>query len=134
MWTISFYWQVNFLRNCGSDNLCESDLDLNVQIVSPTNHLEVVHGHKAPLYIVCELVNRGEPAYLTEIHIQYQGEHNTICKLSLSSRHFPLYCPFVFGIFHPTIDFVRKGPIMQGFEYFILVYLNKLFKKQSNGW
>ena len=58
--------------------------------------------------------------------------HNIVDEV-MSWKYFLYYWPFVRGI-HQSLDFPRKGQIMQSFNVSFVVGLNKLFKKQSSSW
>lgn len=57
-----------FTSECGSDNICQEDLDVEANFISDSK--EFVVGSRKTLSFEVRLVNHGEPSYLTTIEIQ----------------------------------------------------------------
>lgn len=82
-------FQVYFARDCGVDNLCETDLVLNSTIVLANEQKAFVLGESRGFQIHVHVKNLGEDSYNTELVIIYPNiiainKVKTLSKASLS--------------------------------------------------
>ena len=60
------------------------------------------------------------------------SHQSTDCSVPMIWKHVPHYWHFVRGIHRSPVDSPRKAPVMQIFDDFFVLSLNKLWNKQSN--
>ncbi|XP_013389616.2 integrin alpha-4 [Lingula anatina] len=63
--------QLHFLHQCGSDNLCHTDLQLQSSVSLPGHESVFLLGSEAPLQVHLHVKNNGEAAYGTEVIISH---------------------------------------------------------------
>ncbi|KAL5006586.1 hypothetical protein ScPMuIL_015392 [Solemya velum] len=71
-WKLSFNKSVNFLKDCGDDNLCESALELSkvkIQTESSDNFITITTTTPCQIFITVE--NKGEAAYAARVNILF---------------------------------------------------------------
>jgi hypothetical protein len=74
-------YQVDFVKECGEDNRCDSNLQFEVKLNLPKRGNEYVmrEGEYSRADMLFTITNLGEAAYLTQVYIQkppnldYQG-------------------------------------------------------------
>ncbi|XP_015907173.1 integrin alpha-9 [Parasteatoda tepidariorum] len=65
---------ISFLTGCGNDDMCNSDLAINVNVVGMVENTPLTIGKNSTLSLSIEVVNHGEPAYLAELLITLPPE------------------------------------------------------------
>lgn len=60
--------QLPFLLECGSDDICNSDLRISLRTDLKSNNTYII-GSSSNLKLIIDVHNNGEPAYQTQIHI-----------------------------------------------------------------
>lgn len=79
--TILSFVQVDFVKECGDDNLCKSNLQFDVKLAQPKEGEKylIQVGDRVSTSLNISITNLGEAAYLTRVFIQkpplmdYQG-------------------------------------------------------------
>ncbi|KAL2744661.1 integrin alpha-8-like isoform X1 [Vespula maculifrons] len=60
--------QLPFLLECGSDDICNSDLRISLRTDLKSNNTYII-GSSSNLKLIIDIHNNGEPAYQTQVHI-----------------------------------------------------------------
>ena len=59
------------MKQCGGDNICETDLHIQPRVYTPSGHHHLVLGQHEPFQVTIEVLNRGEKAYLSVVEVDY---------------------------------------------------------------
>ncbi|XP_064604778.1 integrin alpha-9-like [Liolophura sinensis] len=63
--------QILYVKNCGADNVCVSDLHLETELILPNRQDYLISGEDSYISHQITVTNSGEPAYLTSVLISY---------------------------------------------------------------
>eukprot|EP00794_Sanderia_malayensis_P003728 gene3728-4249_t len=66
--------QVTYLKECGSDDICQSDLDFTAVSILPKDYKEFVFGLVDIYTIKIDVTNKGERAYLAKMSVDFPDD------------------------------------------------------------
>ena len=79
--------QVPFVKSCGDDEICLTDLRVDASVDWPDSKHYVILGHQHPISVQIDLHNSGEKAYMTSVTIGYPPELQYVRVMKPSSGH-----------------------------------------------
>ncbi len=104
--------QISFVKDCGRDGVCETDLHLRVKPILPKSRTYIVIGESNHFQTEVTIQCTGEAAYQTQLKLHYPKHLGFVRVQTLSTHQVPVTCfPKRGGKYEPSLTCDIANPL-----------------------